>query len=112
MRRPAAHREVTAMRNRFVIAPVGVHDAVWSQAAAILGLPPERLADAFDQAHRQALDDAGAAGQLTRPQADWTTRHREAMRPAGGPGAGPWTMGRGVMGGRFAGGYGPPWSAR
>ncbi len=97
----------------------GFHTAVWAKAAAILGVPEATLADAFAQAHAQALDDAVKAGYLTQAQADWMKQHQQWMLRNGMPGPGMMGgYGRGVMGGgygpgmgRFGGGYGPPWSA-
>jgi hypothetical protein len=91
--------------------PWSMHGAVWTRAAAILGVPEARLAEAFTQAHDQALDDAVKAGQLTQAQADWMKqRHQWMLQNGGGPGMmGGYGMmvGRGMMGGRFGGGLGP-----
>jgi hypothetical protein len=88
----------------------GFHGAVLTRAAAILGVPEAKLADALVQAHRQALDDAVRTGALTQAQADWMAQHHQWMlQNGGGPGmmGGYGMMGRGMMDGRFGGGYGP-----
>ena len=83
-------------------APCGMHQAMLARAAANLGVPEARLADALRQAHDQGLDDEVKAGHLTQAQADaMRQRHRDMEQGCagmmgagghGGPGTAPTTV--------------------
>lgn len=77
-----------------------------AKVAKILGVEPQKLQDAYLQAHNEMIDEAVAAGRLTKEQAD---RMKERMKQAGqdgrppmmGPGG---SLGWGPMG-RMPRGY-------
>ena len=46
-------------------------DVYLGKVARILGIDQQKLTDAFTQARLEMIDDAVAAGQITRERADW-----------------------------------------
>lgn len=81
--------------------PVMGHSVLTAKVAKILGIDQQKLQSAYLQAHSEILDEAVAAGQMSKEQAErMKERMQQAakdgfgpmMGPGGGPGCGP--MGR------------------
>jgi hypothetical protein len=74
--------------------PVNVHATFMGKVAKILGIDQQKLQDAYTQAGSEMLDDAVAAGKMTKEQADrmkeWTKQAgKDGMPPMMGPSWGP-----------------------
>src|SRR3989304_4025340 len=70
--------------------PLDFQKTFLGKVATILGVPEQKVIDAFTQAHTETLDEAVKEGRITQQQADWMKQHQVAggIGP-GGFGGGP-----------------------